>query len=95
MDNKTKKLFEYLLVKVCGEIPDEVKPYLSTQSFVPPTYGEVESYLREQNVLSPKENAEKFVDFYEAKGWMIGKNKMKNWKSAIKTWKLEKKGKIF
>ena len=29
----------------------------------------------------------KFVDFYESKGWMIGKNKMKNWKASIRTWK--------
>jgi len=27
-----------------------------------------------------------FIDFYESKGWMIGKNKMKCWKSAIRTW---------
>ena len=29
---------------------------------------------------------EKFVDFYAAKGWMIGKNKMKDWKAAVRTW---------
>ena len=28
----------------------------------------------------------RFVDFYEAKGWMIGKNKMKDWKAAVRTW---------
>ena len=31
-------------------------------------------------------DAEKFFDFYESKGWMIGKNKMKNWKAALRTW---------
>lgn len=29
---------------------------------------------------------EKFIDFYSAKGWMIGKNKMKDWKAAVRTW---------
>ena len=29
---------------------------------------------------------EAFIDFYESKGWMIGKNKMKCWKAAIRTW---------
>lgn len=27
-----------------------------------------------------------FVAFYESKGWLVGKNKMKSWKSAIVTW---------
>ena len=25
-------------------------------------------------------------DFYESKGWMIGKNRMKDWKAAVRTW---------
>ena len=29
----------------------------------------------------------RFVDFYESKGWMVGKNKMKDWKAAVRTWK--------
>jgi hypothetical protein len=28
----------------------------------------------------------KFINFYESKGWMVGKNKMKDWKAAIRTW---------
>jgi hypothetical protein len=36
------------------------------------------------------EQGEKFWNFYESKNWMIGKNKMKNWKAAIKTWNFEK-----
>ena len=38
---------------------------------------------------SKKENSidpEAFVDFYASKGWMIGKNKMKDWKAAVRTW---------
>ena len=27
-----------------------------------------------------------FVDFYESKNWMVGKNKMKDWKAAVRTW---------
>ena len=29
---------------------------------------------------------EKFIDFYESKGWMVGKNKMKDWRAAVRTW---------
>ncbi len=63
---------------------------LTNKSFDLPTLQEVEDYLRSQKVRDPKENAERFFNFYESKGWMIGKNKMKNWKAAIKTWKFEK-----
>ena len=31
-------------------------------------------------------DAQQFIDFYEAKGWMIGKNKMKDWRAAVRTW---------
>lgn len=51
--------------------------------FVPPTVEEVRAYCEERhNDIDP----EKFVAFYTAKGWMIGKNKMKSWKSAVITW---------
>jgi hypothetical protein len=31
-------------------------------------------------------NFEAFYDFYESKNWMVGKNKMKDWKAAVRTW---------
>lgn len=54
-----------------------------TSRFTPPTVEEVKAYCRERN---NNVDAEKFVAFYESKGWMIGKNKMKNWKMAVVTW---------
>lgn len=51
--------------------------------FLPPTLDEVIAYCNERNNgIDP----EAFIDFYESKGWMIGKNKMKDWKAAIRTW---------
>lgn len=51
--------------------------------FVPPSVEEVESYCSERgNGI----DAQSFIDFYESKGWMIGKNKMKDWKAAVRTW---------
>tara|TARA_R110001599_G_scaffold15311_1_gene64437 strand:+ start:200 stop:808 length:609 start_codon:yes stop_codon:yes gene_type:complete len=51
--------------------------------FKKPTLDEVKNYciLRKNNI-----DAEAFIDFYESKGWLIGKNKMKNWKACIRTW---------
>lgn len=55
--------------------------------FIPPTLQEVQDYCRErQNNV----DAERFIDYYESNGWMVGKNKMKDWKAAVRTW--EKNG---
>jgi hypothetical protein len=51
--------------------------------FVPPTVDEVRTYIQEQGVAV---DPDAFVNFYESKGWMIGKNKMKSWKAAVRTW---------
>ena len=51
--------------------------------FIIPKIEQVKEYCTQRkNSVSP----EQFINFYEAKGWMIGKNKMKNWKAAIRTW---------
>ena len=51
--------------------------------FVPPSFDEVRAYCQERN---NKVDAQSFVDFYESKGWYVGKNKMKDWKAAVRTW---------
>lgn len=58
------------------------KEYICTK-FTKPTIEEIESYCHER-----KNNVDaiKFYDFYESKGWMVGKNKMKDWKACIRTW---------
>lgn len=66
---------------------DLMKDYSKSSKFVPPSIEEVASYLREQGYLKPQAYADQFVSFYGSKGWMIGKNKMKNWKLATKQWK--------
>ena len=52
-------------------------------SFVPPTIEEVGAYCLENGYdVDP----EQFVDFYQSKGWKIGKSPMKDWEAAIRTW---------
>lgn len=49
--------------------------------FVPPTLEEVAAYVRERgSTIDPQG----FIDFYAAKGWMVGRNKMKDWKAACR-----------
>lgn len=57
---------------------------------IPDSVDDVKQYMLEQNIMNAEANAIKFFNFYEAKGWMIGKNKVKSWKSCVKTWDLPK-----
>ena len=57
--------------------------------FYPPTLDEVKQYCEERkNNIDPMA----FIDFYSSKGWMIGKNRMKDWKAAVRTWERKRKG---
>ena len=47
------------------------------------TLEEVQNYCNERK---NKINAEYFIDYYEANGWKVGKNSMKDWKAAIRNW---------
>ena len=70
---------------------DESKDSSKREStkFVPPTVDEVKAYCIERgNTIDP----ESFIDFYESKGWMVGRNKMKDWKAAIRTWEKHDNG---
>jgi hypothetical protein len=50
----------------------------------PKNLEEVEAYFLQKE--KPKSEANKFFNFYEANGWMVGKNKMKNWRAAANNW---------
>jgi len=58
--------------------------------FKKPSLVEVKNYciLRKNNI-----EAEAFIDFYESKDWLIGKNKMKDWKACVRTWESREKNK--
>lgn len=51
--------------------------------FIPPDANQVQEYCDSRNNGI---DAQTFVDFYTSKGWMVGKNKMKDWKAAVRTW---------
>lgn len=56
--------------------------------FVPPTLSEVQDYIQKNNYSV---DASTFIDFYTSKGWMVGSNKMKDWKAAVRTWQRKQK----
>ena len=80
--------------------PSDVKPLDKTRldktrldktkergAFAPPSFDQVKDYClkRFNNV-----DAQKFIDFYQSKNWMIGKNKMSDWQAAVRTWENRK-----
>ena len=53
------------------------------KKFIIPSIEEIKTYCEERK---NQVVAQLFFDFYQSKGWMIGKNKMKDWKAAVRTW---------
>jgi hypothetical protein len=62
-----------------------VKNEKNSKNFVIPSFEELKKYAEEIQYLTF--NPDAFINWYEATGWMIGKNKMKSWKAAVRTWK--------
>ena len=54
-----------------------------TERFTPPTHAQVLDYIAEKGLQI---DGERFMDYYTANGWMVGKNKMKDWKAALRHW---------
>ena len=55
--------------------------------FSPPTPEEVKAYCSERG---NSVDAQRFCDYYTANGWKVGKNPMKDWKAAVRTWEKDK-----
>lgn len=65
-----------------GEIKEGNKPQ-KRKRFTPPTLEEVQAYCNERN---NNVDPQHFIDYYTSNGWQVGKNKMKDWKAAVRTW---------
>ena len=64
-------------------VEDSIARTPARKRFTPPTLAEVTAYCRErQNAVDPQ----RFIDYYTANGWKVGKNSMKDWKAAVRTW---------
>lgn len=55
----------------------------SQKRFTKPTLEEVQAYCRERNNTV---DAQRWFDYYSSNGWKVGKNPMKDWKAAVRTW---------
>lgn len=84
-DSSKGKLIEKMIKNFLGKQDAAVKPAAKRKVFVKPTPLEVDSYMVERGVNNPNE-AQNFHDFYESKGWVVGRVKMKDWKAAVRNW---------
>jgi len=101
----TKKGNRVLPKKVTKVLPKKVTPYIkdkkdtiqkkgtssSFSRFKKPTLSELTDYIK-GNAYNV--DPEAFIDFYESKGWQIGKNTMKDWRAAVRTWNRKEGPKI-
>lgn len=68
--------------KRCNSEKETATKEKSTR-FIKPTVEQVKEYCKERNNSI---NAERFVDYYESRGWKVGNASMKDWKASIRTW---------
>lgn len=72
--------------KVIKDVEVDVrKESEKTKRFTPPTPTEVAQYAKDIGFTDLDSHS--FCDFYEAKGWVVGKSPMKDWKAAVRTWR--------
>ena len=72
------------------KIPPDMEESKPLKRFTAPTIEEVKEYCSERK---NGVDAERFVNYYTANGWKVGKNPMKDWKAAVRTWERNDSGK--
>ena len=70
-------------IKIEKEIDSSASTTTKRKRFEKPTLSEIEQYCIERG---NKVDAQHFFDYYESNGWRVGKNSMKNWQAAVRTW---------
>ena len=74
-DNESKSIEKEIEIE-----KDNSKPQ---KRFAKPTLDDVKAYCQERN---NNVDAEKWFNYYSANGWKVGKNPMRDWKAAVRTW---------
>jgi len=70
-------------IKIEKEIDSSASTTTKRKRFEKPTLSEIKAYCIERG---NKVDAQHFFDYYESNGWRVGKNSMKNWQAAVRTW---------
>ena len=88
-ESKKSKCFSEKAKKADNEYDNDLKKEntidgVKEKRFAPPALENVSEYCREMGYTNV--DAERFIDFYTSNGWMVGKNRMKDWKAAVRNW---------
>lgn len=75
-------------IEIDIDIEKEKKNKGKAARFTPPTLEEVQAYISENNFSV---DAARFVDYYAANGWQVGKSKMKDWRATVRNWNRREK----
>jgi hypothetical protein len=82
MNNICKTYVKHMENENENEIENKIKGVVRGK-FTKPTLDEIKAYCKERkNSVNPVQ----WLSYYESNGWMVGKNKMKDWKAAVRTW---------
>lgn len=88
--DKDKDISSSLVLSSSLDEKTEIESGNHSKRFQKPKIEEIKAYCktRHNNV-----DAVKFYDFYESKGWLVGKTKMRDWQAAVRTWERNTTGK--
>jgi hypothetical protein len=84
---KDRVLIEYVngIYTASQEEEEQEEEQEQEKRFQKPTIEDVKTYMKEQGM---NDISERWMSHYESNGWLVGKNKMKDWKASVRTWKL-------
>ena len=73
-----------------GEViePPAALPAPKRKVFKKPSLEDIQTYCKESGYHI---DAERFMNYYESNGWMVGRNKMKDWKATVRNWSYKEK----
>lgn len=71
-----------------NKINNNTGAHAQEKRFAVPSPEQIAEYCRERK---NGVDAVRFFDYYQSKGWMIGKTRMKDWKAAVRTWERNRK----
>lgn len=83
-ESKKSKCFSEKAKKADNDLKENTLEGVKEKRFAPPTLQEVKDYCLKMGYTHV--DAERFIDYYTSNGWMVGKNRMKDWKAAVRNW---------
>lgn len=79
----TEDMQQSLPNNIVNNLNNNIENKIVSIRFKKPTLEDIKNYCNERN---NNVDPQRFYDYYESNGWKVGKNSMKDWKAAVRTW---------